>query len=90
VVVTSDEPDRHANDQRGADGDDADHDRDARAEEQPAVDVGAHAVGAEPMRRARRFQPLGGVQLEHVVGMRGQQRRGQRARHEQRDQQEAE
>ena len=41
--------DRHADQQRGADGDDGDHQRDAGAEQDAAVDVGAHAVGAEQL-----------------------------------------
>ena len=90
VVVAGQQTDRHADQQRGADRDHADQDRDAGAEQQAAVDVGAHPVGAEPVGRAGRPQPLGRVQLEHVVGMRGQHRRQQRRGDQRGDQQEAE
>ena len=66
--------------QRRADGDDPDQDRDARAEQQPAVDVCAHPVRAEPVRPARWAQPLGRIDLEHGVGMRRQPWRTKRRR----------
>ncbi len=88
VVVAGHQADRHADDQRGAHRDEADEDRDARPEEQTAVDVRPHAVGAEPVGAARGPEALGGVQLEDVVGVRGQQRGQQRGQHQQRDEQE--
>ena len=90
MVVPGDEADGHADDQRGAHGDHADEDRDPRAEQEAAVDVASHSVRSEPVRAVGRLEPLRGVKLEHVVGMRGKHGRQERGSPERGDQHEAE
>ena len=75
VIVPGDQADGHPDEQRGPDRDDPDEDRDPRPEQEAAVDVAAHPVGPEPRLAAGRLEPLGRMQLEHVVRVRGQQRR---------------
>src|SRR5439155_22598430 len=48
------------------------------------------AVGAQPRLGAGRAQPLGRMQLEHVVRMRGEERRAHGGDHETEDQHEPE
>jgi hypothetical protein len=54
-----DQAEAHPKTEADADGDDADHDSGARADQQQRDDIAAEHVGAEPVRR-RRWPQLGG------------------------------
>ena len=58
VVITGNQADRHADQHRHRCRHHGDQDGDARAEQQPAVNVAAHSIGAEPKSPARRQQPV--------------------------------
>ena len=70
-----------------ADRDQADRDRDPAADDQQRDDVAAEAVGAEPVRRARRLQLVRDVELGG--GVRRPHEGEQREADDERDQQRA-
>ena len=59
----SEQAEGDAEDDADADRDHADRDRDAAADDEQRDDVAAEAVGAEPVRRARRLQLVRDVEL---------------------------
>src|SRR5262249_10825102 len=86
---SGDEADRNTDRERGPDRRDGDRECDASAEQDAAVDIGAHPVGAEEIGFRWRQQPLARVHVPHRFRMRGNERRQDRDSNEQENDHEA-
>ena len=82
------QPERDAEDEPDADGDDADQQRDAGAGEKLGEDVPPERIGAEPMGRGRLHQLIWDVERRGRIRRPDQRQR--RSQHQQRDEDRAE